>query len=145
MEFMNNIKKCIKILELESIISFDNTTFKINDMNFNYTFEDDIFDLEGTNILTSHIIRNIYRNFNIIMILCENDNDIIEKFGINVYSILKFVILTNNTTLRPININSSANIFENKLDIYNDLLYFEIEQDIVKQNTFTHSKTDFLF
>ena len=96
--------------------------------------------------LEEFIAKYKYDQFNKFMSTCDNDLDIINKFGIEFYSLLKFIVTSNTAQLKPLKLLDSKNdTMETKIDIYNDVMYYEVVHDIIKQNKFKHEQPDFLY
>lgn len=92
-------------------------------------------------------------NFNDLLKLMEitlNDNDIYDKIGIDDYSFLKFIILTNNTDVRSdLLFDKQQNIFDQK-DIknifeQNEIITFQVRQNQLFDNKFNTNYPQYLF
>jgi hypothetical protein len=86
----------------------------------------------------------VQKDFSVFMEIVQDDEQIIAKFNKKFYALLKFIVLSNNAQLRCEKIGSTGKPDEIP-DIYNDVIYFEVIPDIIKQNAFPHENPDYLF
>jgi ubiquitin-protein ligase len=74
----------------------------------------------------------------------KNDNEIILKYGKHLYGFIKFIIMSNMTRLKTSSFKSSM-IMEQNDKLNNELMYFEVIHDIIKQNKFKTDSPEYLF
>lgn len=95
-------------------------------------------------LLESNFFNNDCEEIYRIVDESKDDGEILKILGENIYSFIKFIIISNNTRLKYESIKSDKE-FNKNLKLGKDLICFEVIHDIVKKELFNVCEPEYLF